>query len=55
MIDKTSAEEYVWGQNCRGWHLVKSQTMSVIREFMPPHTSEVRHKHAKSNQFFFIL
>ena len=29
--------------------------MSVIRERMPPGTSEVRHHHEKSRQFFFIL
>ncbi len=29
--------------------------MSVIRECMPPGTSEVRHHHEKSRQFFFIL
>ena len=29
--------------------------MTVIRERMPPGTSEVRHHHEKSRQFFFIL
>ena len=29
--------------------------MSVIRERMPPGTSEVRHHHQKSRQFFFVL
>ncbi len=29
--------------------------MSVIRERMPPGTSEARHHHEKSRQFFFIL
>lgn len=55
MIDKSTAEHYRWGQNCEGWHLVKSESMSVIQELMPPHTSEVRHKHVRSRQFFFVL
>jgi mannose-6-phosphate isomerase-like protein (cupin superfamily) len=55
MIDKTRAEQYHWGKNCSGWHLVKSESLSVIQEMMPPHTSEARHKHGRSRQFFFIL
>jgi mannose-6-phosphate isomerase-like protein (cupin superfamily) len=55
MIDKTLAEHYHWGQNCDGWHLVRSDTVSVIQERMPPHTSEVRHLHSRSRQFFFVL
>jgi len=55
MIDKHNAEHYTWGQNCDGWHLVQSPETSIIQERMPPRTSEVRHKHTKSWQFFFIL
>ena len=55
MIDKTISEHYKWGQNCNGWHLVKSDSLSVIQESMQPHTSEDRHKHSQSRQFFFIL
>ncbi len=52
---KENSEEYVWGANCLGWHLVNSQELSVIQELMPPRTSEVRHKHLYSQQFFFVL
>ena len=55
IIDKTIAEHYMWGQNCDGWHFVKTDEISVIRELMPPHTYEVRHKHIMSRQFFFVL
>lgn len=55
MISKTTAEHYVWGQNCEGWHLVKNSELSIIQERMPPQTSEVRHFHRKSNQFFYVL
>ena len=54
-ISRLSAEHYLWGANCDGWHLVKNQMLSVIEEQMPPGTSEVRHYHRKAQQFFFIL
>ena len=54
-IEIASAEHYFWGENCEGWHLVRSPELSVIQERMPPHTSEVRHHHEKSRQFFFVL
>lgn len=55
MIDKNTAEHYKWGQNCDGWHLVKSDSLSIIQESMPPKTFERRHKHFKSRQFFYIV
>ena len=55
MISKETAEHYVWGENCDGWHLVKNAELSVIFERMPPGTFEVRHYHTKARQFFFIL
>lgn len=55
MISKDTARHYSWGQNCDGLHLVESDGPSVIRERMPVGTSEVRHFHHKSRQFFFVL
>jgi len=55
MIDKNTTEHYTWGQHCDGWHLIKSDTLSVIQESMPPHTSEIRHLHKHALQFFFVL
>ena len=55
VISKENALHYTWGGNCDGWHLVKEQNLSVIQEKMPPHTSEVRHFHRESRQFFFVL
>jgi mannose-6-phosphate isomerase-like protein (cupin superfamily) len=49
------AEHYIWGQNCDGWHLLKSAEVSIIQERMPSNTFEIRHMHNKSRQFFFIL
>ena len=55
IINTASAEHYTWGKECDGWHLVKDDGLSVIREKMPPGTSEVKHYHERSRQFFFIL
>jgi mannose-6-phosphate isomerase-like protein (cupin superfamily) len=55
VTDRGRAEHYTWGENCDGWHLLKSDAVSVIQEFMPPQTQEARHCHAASRQFFFIL
>lgn len=50
-----TAEHYVWGGVCDGWHLLKNPGLSVIQERMPPGTSEVRHFHSVARQFFYIL
>jgi hypothetical protein len=54
-ICKDNAEHYNWSEVCDGWHLVKREDLSVIHEKMPPHTSEIRHYHGKSRQFFFYF
>lgn len=55
VTSNASAEHYVWGNQCDGWHLVRTPSLSVIAERMPPATSEVAHRHNKSQQFFFVL
>ena len=55
VIDRNSAEHYIWGRICDGWHLVKNQSLSVITEKVPPGAKEVRHYHSKAHQFFYIL
>ena len=52
---KETAEHYIWGQQCEGWHLAQSPSLSVIQERVPPGCSEVMHHHPKAEQFFFIL
>jgi mannose-6-phosphate isomerase-like protein (cupin superfamily) len=54
-ISKNTAEHYIWGQQCDGWHLVKREDLSVIHERMPANTKEVRHYHERARQFFFVL
>lgn len=56
MINSTkNSEHYVWGQNCEGWHLHKSDNLSVIQESMPSGSSEILHYHNKTEQVFYIL
>jgi mannose-6-phosphate isomerase-like protein (cupin superfamily) len=58
MPDKISiatAPSYAWGDACTGWHLVKNALLGVIQETMPPGTAEVRHYHARAQQFFYVL
>jgi len=55
MINKDNAEHYRWGGNCDGWHLLKSDHLSVIQERMPPGGKEVMHYHETSHQFFYVL
>ena len=52
---KAAAEHYTWGNCCDGWYLVKTPELNVIQERMPANTSETRHRHLKSRQFFFVL
>ncbi|MCR9229157.1 MAG: cupin domain-containing protein [Flavobacteriaceae bacterium] len=52
---RDNSEAYTWGDHCSGWHLVKSDGLSVIEELMLPDTKEVRHYHSHAQQFFYIL
>ncbi len=55
VISTKSAEHYIWGDGCDGWHLVKSPNLSVIQERVPPGCGEARHFHHHAEQFFFVL
>jgi mannose-6-phosphate isomerase-like protein (cupin superfamily) len=55
VINSDSAEHYIWGDQCDGWHLVKSKNLSVIQERMPPDSRESKHYHQHAEQFFYIL
>ena len=54
-ISRENAEHYTWGEVCDGWHLVRSENLSVIEEQMPPGAQEQRHFHTRSRQFFYVL
>lgn len=55
IVNKENSEHYYWGDKCSGWHLVKSKNLSIIEELMPPNTSEQKHYHNFSEQYFQIL
>jgi len=55
VVDRSSAEHYVWGGRCDGWRHLSGQDLSVIQERMPPGTAEVLHRHARARQLFFVL
>lgn len=50
-----NAEHYRWGDACDGWHLLKLDGLSVIRERVPPGGAEVLHRHVRARQFFYVL
>lgn len=54
-VSTANAEHYTWGGSCDGWHLVRSETFSVIEERMPPGSAEERHFHVQARQFFYVL
>lgn len=55
IIGKAEAQHYKWGENCDGWILASGSDLLVIEEQMPAKTLEIRHYHAKSKQFFYVL
>ncbi len=54
-VTRDNSEHYTWGDDCSGWHLVKSKNLSIIEEHMPSKTQEKKHYHKKAAQFFRIL
>lgn len=55
VVNVQNAEHYTWGQHCDGWHLLKSDSLSVIQERMPPQSAESLHYHMVAQQVFFVL
>jgi RimJ/RimL family protein N-acetyltransferase/quercetin dioxygenase-like cupin family protein len=50
-----NALHFIWGENCEGWWLKKNGSFTVISEMMPPGTSEAKHFHTLTEQFFYVL
>jgi mannose-6-phosphate isomerase-like protein (cupin superfamily) len=59
IVSRQTATHYKWGgphgDDCDGWHLVRTPNLSIIEELMPPGTREVRHFHVHSRQFFYVI
>jgi mannose-6-phosphate isomerase-like protein (cupin superfamily) len=54
-VSKETGRHYIWGGNCDGWHLLETDSLSVIEERIPPGGGEVLHYHKKAQQIFYIL
>ncbi len=54
-VSLSNAEHYLWGEHFDGWHFLKTSSLSVIREKVPPGKFEKRHYHQIAQQFFYIL
>ncbi|MEM7728540.1 MAG: cupin domain-containing protein [Pseudomonadota bacterium] len=54
-VSRRNAPHYVWGDGCDGWHLARSDKLSVIQETIPPGCGEVAHSHERAEQVFFVL
>lgn len=54
-VSRDTAAHYSWGAGCDGWHLVGTDSLSVIEERMPSGAREVRHRHRHARQFFYVL
>lgn len=50
-----NAEHYIWGDKCDGWHLLKSDALSVIEEKIPSGAAEQYHFHHYAQQVFYVL
>ena len=55
VVDVTNAEHYLWGDACDGWHLLKTDSLSIIEELVPPGGAEQWHLHVNAQQFFYVL
>ncbi len=55
IVDKETAEHYLWGDHCDSWVLADTAGLSVKQERMPGSTREKLHFHAIAQQFFYIL
>ena len=55
IVNRDSAEHYVWGGTCDGWRLLARDQLSVIEERIPPGSGEVAHLHHHASQLFYVL
>ncbi|WP_300019649.1 cupin domain-containing protein [uncultured Roseobacter sp.] len=56
VTNRTTAPHYIWGSDdCDGWRLLDTAGLSVIEEWMPPQSHELRHFHRAATQLFYVL
>jgi mannose-6-phosphate isomerase-like protein (cupin superfamily) len=59
-ISRNNADHYTWPSAisehlCDGWHLHRTNTLTIIEERMPAATAEQLHLHQHATQFFYVL
>lgn len=54
-LSMNNASHFKWGQDCDGWWLKKEGLFTVIYETMPAGSSEIKHYHQETEQFFYCL
>jgi mannose-6-phosphate isomerase-like protein (cupin superfamily) len=54
-LSTKTAPHFVWGDNCDGWWLKKNGLFTVVSEIIPAGSSEIKHYHEKTEQFFYVL
>ncbi|MDB5251651.1 MAG: cupin [Flaviaesturariibacter sp.] len=54
-LTRETAPRNVWAEGCEAWTFVDTDTLSVKLERMQPGTTEMRHRHSRAQQFFYIL
>lgn len=55
VIDRNTAEHYLWDNNCDSWVFADTVGLSVKQGRMPSGTREKLHFHTNAQQFFFVL
>jgi mannose-6-phosphate isomerase-like protein (cupin superfamily) len=55
VMSRQTVQASTWGEDCQGWTLLASERLHVMQERMPPQTSEVRHVHDHTRQFYYVL
>ena len=55
IINKQTAQKYVWGTNCESFVFLDTEGLSIKQETLPANTGEKMHYHSKAQQFFYIL
>jgi mannose-6-phosphate isomerase-like protein (cupin superfamily) len=45
----------LWGDGCESWILADHPDLHLMRERMPPGTTEVRHLHTSVRQVYYVL
>lgn len=55
VIERNTAEHYLWGDHYDSWVLADTVGLSIKQERMPSGTREKLHFHTNAQQFFFVL